>query len=81
MLRCYPGPPIQSQAGCGKTLRDCRFEELQAVLSVANEESPMFMKMRRARFFAQFILSGQGEILRFAQNDSEGLRMTAKDSE
>jgi hypothetical protein len=29
------------------------------------------------RFFAQFILSGQGEILRFAQNDSEGLRMTA----
>ncbi|MGA3166044.1 MAG: hypothetical protein ABSF14_07980 [Terriglobia bacterium] len=37
----------------------------------------MFMKMRRARFFAQFILSGQSEILRFAQNDSEGLRMTA----
>ena len=37
----------------------------------------MFMKMRRARFFAQFILSGQGEILRFAQNDSEGLKMTA----
>ncbi len=30
----------------------------------------MFMKMRRARFFAQFILSGQSEILRFAQNDS-----------
>jgi hypothetical protein len=54
----------------------------------------MFMKMRRARFFAQFtlsagrarsfaqfILSGQSEILRFAQNDSEGLRMTAKGSE
>jgi hypothetical protein len=36
----------------------------------------MFMKMRRARFFAQFILSGQGEILRCAQDDSEGLRMT-----
>jgi hypothetical protein len=31
----------------------------------------------RARFFAQFILSGQSEILRFAQNDSEELRMTA----
>jgi len=30
----------------------------------------------RARFLAQFILSGQSEILRFAQNDSEGLRMT-----
>jgi hypothetical protein len=28
-------------------------------------------------FFTQFILSGQSEILRFAQNDSEGLRMTA----
>jgi hypothetical protein len=37
----------------------------------------MFMKMRRARFFAQFILSGQSEILRCAQDDSEGLRMTA----
>jgi hypothetical protein len=36
----------------------------------------MFMKMRRARFFAQFILSGQSEILRCAQDDSEGLRMT-----
>jgi hypothetical protein len=35
------------------------------------------MKMRRARFFAQFILSGQSEILRCAQDDSEGLRMTA----
>jgi hypothetical protein len=33
----------------------------------------MFMKMRRARFFAQFILSGQSEILRCAQDDSEGL--------
>ena len=30
----------------------------------------MFMKMRRARFFAQFILSGQSEILRYAQDDS-----------
>jgi hypothetical protein len=28
--------------------------------------------------FAEFTLSGQSEILRFAQNDSEGLRMTAK---
>jgi hypothetical protein len=35
-----------------------------------DEESRMFMKMLRARFFAQFILSGQCEILRFAQNDS-----------
>jgi hypothetical protein len=35
------------------------------------------MKMRMARFFAQFILSGQSEILRCAQDDSEGLRMTA----
>jgi hypothetical protein len=27
-------------------------------------------------FYAQFILSGQSEILRCAQDDSEGLRMT-----
>jgi len=31
-----------------------------------------------ARSFAEFTLSGQGEILRFAQNDSEGLRMTVQ---
>jgi hypothetical protein len=42
-----------------------------------DEESRISMKMSRARSFAQFILSGQSEILRFAQNDSEGLRMTA----
>jgi len=36
----------------------------------------MFMKMRRARFFAKFTLSRQSEILRYAQDDSEGLRMT-----
>ena len=32
----------------------------------------------RARFFAQFILSGQSEILRCAQDDSEGPRMTTR---
>jgi hypothetical protein len=37
----------------------------------------MFMKIRRARFLAQFTLSAQSEILRYAQDDSEGLRMTA----
>ena len=65
---------------CGTTRRDCHSEEPQAVLSEAKEESRISMKMRRARFFTQFILSGQSEILRFAQNDSEGLRMAAKDS-
>jgi hypothetical protein len=33
-------------------------------------------RKNRARFRAEFILSGQGKILRFAQNDSEGLGMT-----
>jgi hypothetical protein len=53
----------------------------------------MFMKMRRARFpdfwgpvdpigvqrpdFAEFTLSRQSKILRYAQDDSEGLRMKA----
>ncbi|MGA3168906.1 MAG: hypothetical protein ABSF14_22625 [Terriglobia bacterium] len=37
----------------------------------------MFMKIRRARFFAKFTLSRQSEILRYAQDDSEGLRMAA----
>ena len=43
----------------------------------AKEEFRISIKIRRARSFAQFILSRQSEILRFAQNDSEGLRMTA----
>jgi hypothetical protein len=33
-------------------------------------------RKNRAGFLAEFILSGQGEILRFAQNDSEALGMT-----
>ena len=32
--------------------------------------------MTKARFLADFILSTQSEILRFAQDDSEGLGMT-----
>ena len=32
------------------------------------------------RFFAQFILSGNSGTLRFAQNDSEGPRMTSEES-
>jgi hypothetical protein len=35
----------------------------------------------RARFFAEFTLSQMKRILRYAQDDSEGLRMTAKGSE
>jgi hypothetical protein len=34
------------------------------------------MARGRARFFAEFTLSTRSEILRFAQDDSEGLRMT-----
>jgi hypothetical protein len=33
-------------------------------------------KKTRARFLAEFTLSTQSEILRFAQDDSEGLGMT-----
>ncbi len=34
------------------------------------------LPVRRARFLAEFTLSTQSEILRFAQDDSEGLGMT-----
>ena len=37
----------------------------------------LLIENRPRRSFAEFILSGQSEILRFAQNDSEGLRMTS----
>src|SRR5271157_1151501 len=36
-------------------------------------------KIRRARSFAEFTFSGQSQILRFAQNDSKGLRMTTQE--
>jgi hypothetical protein len=49
--------------------------------AAGDEQSRIVLKTLRARFLAEFTLSGQSEILRFAQNDSEGLRMTAKDSE
>ena len=45
--------------------------------AAGDEESRIALKILRARFLAEFILSGQSEILRFAQNDSEGLGMTA----
>jgi hypothetical protein len=43
-----------------------------------DEESRMFMKMRRARFFAQFTLSEMTRILRLRlRMTANGLRMTA----
>jgi hypothetical protein len=39
------------------------------------------LRSGRARSFAEFTLSAQSEILRFAQNDSEGLRMTVQGAE
>jgi len=37
-----------------------------------------FTQKPRARYFAEFTLSRQSKILRCAQDDNEGLRMTAK---
>src|SRR5208337_4103252 len=42
-----------------------------------DEESRIVLKTLRARFLAEFTLSGQSEILRCAQDDSEGLGMTS----
>jgi hypothetical protein len=42
-----------------------------------DEEFSVALKMHKAGSFAKFILREQSEILRFAQNDSEGLSMTA----
>jgi hypothetical protein len=42
------------------------------------QSARMFMNRRRARSFAEFTLSQQSEILRFAQDDSEGLRRTVR---
>ena len=46
-------------------------------LLAEDDESRIGLKTLRARFLAQFTLSGQSEILRCAQDDSEGLGMTA----
>jgi len=61
--------------GCGKTRLACHSEESRSDRD--DEESRFVLKTLRARFLAEFILRGQGEILRFAQNDSKGLGMTA----
>ena len=53
--------------------------------AAGDEESRTALKVLRARFLAEFTLSAQSEIpslrsgqaLRFAQDDSEGLGMTA----
>ena len=45
--------------------------------AAGDEESRIVLKTLRARLLVEFILSGQSEILRFAQNDSEGIGMTA----
>ncbi len=45
--------------------------------TAGDKESRIVLKTLRARFLAEFTLSGQSEILRCAQDDSEGLGMTA----
>jgi hypothetical protein len=57
---------------CGPPPRACHSRELEATRTL-----PLALKERRARFLAEFTLSTQSEILRFAQDDSEGLEMTA----
>jgi len=44
--------------------------------AAGDEESRTALTTFRARFLAEFTLSAQSEILRFAQDDSEGLGMT-----
>ena len=44
--------------------------------ATGDEESRTALKTFRARFLAEFTLRTQSEFLRFAQDDSEGLRMT-----
>ncbi len=61
--------------GCGKTRLACHSEESRSDRD--DEESRTALEILRARFLAEFTLSGQSEILRCAQDDSEGLGMTA----
>jgi hypothetical protein len=46
--------------------------------AAGDEESCSAKKLPSARFLAEFTLSTQSEILRCAQDDSEGLGMTVK---
>ena len=56
-------------------------EESRTAMKILRARFFAPLRMTEARFFAEFTLSTQSEILRFAQDDSEGLRMTAKGSE
>jgi len=76
--RGFPHPSrkkklLQSKRESTLALRNCHSEVPKAVLSIAKEESRMFMKMYRARSFAQFTLSGKARFF-------VSLRMTAKGS-
>ncbi len=48
----------------------------RGVPRLRDDEESRMSTVRRARFLAEFTLSGQSEILRCAQDDSEGLGMT-----
>jgi hypothetical protein len=60
-----------------------RFQPLRPIFLACHSErseesgSGCLNEPFRARFLAEFTLSTQSEILRFAQDDSEGLGMTA----
>ncbi len=49
----------------------------RGVRRLTDDEESRTAFVFRARFLAEFALSTQSEILRFAQDDSEGLGMTA----
>jgi hypothetical protein len=60
---------MRRQARCRKTRLACHSEQ-------SEESSSGNPDLIGARFLAEFTLSGQSEILRCAQDDSEGLGMT-----
>ena len=63
--------PLVVYIVCVKTRLVCHSEE-----PAGDEESCTAKTSFRARFLAEFTLSDQSEILRCAQDDSEGLGMT-----
>ena len=85
-LRSLSLSGVEGRAGPSLVILIPRAREKNPFHSALRLDSPKRLLFRlerkkEAKFFAEFIVSRQSEILRFAQNDSEGLSMTAKSPE
>ena len=75
--KCHAEPFASLMAGSSLVILSAAKNPFHSALRVDFAKHLALHRNQQHRFFAEFTPSRQSEILRFAQNDSEGLRMTA----